>query len=79
MRAEQVLSELAGCAYDPRRLASVIQVNKCDLADPESRGSAPRSVGLPGLPTFETVASDGQGVTEPVKALLKLMLARAAR
>jgi hypothetical protein len=36
-------------------------------------------VGLPGLPTFETVASDGQGVTEPVKALLKLMLARAAR
>ncbi len=76
---EQVRGELAECGYDSRTLPSVIQVNKCDLAGPESRGSARRAVGLPEVPSFETVASDGQGVTEPVKALLKLMLARAGR
>lgn len=76
---EQVGSELAACGYDPRTLPSVIQVNKCDLADPESRGAALRAVGLPGLPTFESVASDAQGVIEPLKALLKLMMTRAAR
>jgi hypothetical protein len=68
---QQNLRELG---YDPAEFPMVVQFNKRDLPDvvPEALLSA--DLGQNGIPCFSSVATEGIGVFDTLKAIVKLVL-----
>ncbi len=71
--------QLTELGLDPQRLPIVVQFNKRDLP-----GSAPvpvlsRLLASNGAPTFESVATEGRGVFETLKASINLVVSQVQR
>ncbi len=71
--------QLTEMGLDPQRLPIVVQFNKRDLP-----GSAPvpvlsRLLASNGAPTFESVATEGRGVFETLKASINLVVSQVQR
>jgi signal recognition particle receptor subunit beta len=60
-------SSLAGFGVDWQGFPLVLQYNKRDLPDLLPIGSLEGELGLNGIPTFEAVATAGQGVLETIR------------
>jgi signal recognition particle receptor subunit beta len=60
-------SSLADFGLDWKIFPLVVQYNKRDLPEPLAMGTLEGKLGLNGIPVFEAVATEGQGVMETIR------------
>jgi signal recognition particle receptor subunit beta len=63
--------------FDPQIIPLVLQCNKRDLADILPVPLLQQRLGLDHIPCFESVATQGTGVFDTLKAIINLVVARA--
>ncbi len=66
---------LAAAGHDPARFPLVLQANKRDAPDPVPLGELRRALGATDRPLVSSVATDGEGVFEALRAACKLVAA----
>ena len=70
---------LRALGYDPQTLPLVLQCNKRDLPDIVAVPLMRRRLCLNGAPCFESVATQGTGVFDTLKAVINLVVSQAQR
>jgi signal recognition particle receptor subunit beta len=70
---------LRALGYDPQTLPLVLQCNKRDLPDIVTVPLMRRQLCLNGAPCFESVATQGTGVFDTLKAVINLVISQAQR
>ncbi|MGH9468865.1 MAG: GTP-binding protein [Terriglobia bacterium] len=76
---EDLARNLDDLGVEFRELPYVLQLNKRDLADARPAEEMKTQLVRKGEPVFEAVASEGKGVSETLKAVGRLVLARMKR
>ena len=65
--------------FNPRAMPLVLQCNKRDLPDIAPLPLMQQQLGYNGMPCFASVATQGTGVFDTLKAIINLVVARAQR
>lgn len=71
---ENMKGNLRDQGYDPDRIPLVLQYNKRDVASIASLAELHSLLNYRNVPEFEAVATNGPGVFETLKAIIKLVL-----
>ncbi len=74
---EDLYEDLVELGFDPQEIPLILQCNKRDLQDIAPVHSIKESMGLNGIPTFESVAIDGSGVLDSLKMIINEVVAKA--
>lgn len=69
--------DLVELGFDPQEIPLILQCNKRDLQDIMPVHSIRESMGLNGVPTYESVAVDGAGVIDSLKNIINDVVAKA--
>lgn len=78
IRAIQDLYEdLEELGFDPPEVPLILQCNKRDMQEIMPVHSLKESLGLNGVPTYESVAVDGSGVIDSLKNIINDVVAKA--
>ena len=70
---------LRALGFDPQTMPLVLQCNKRDLPDIVAAPLLQQQLGLYNIPCFESVATQGTGVFDTLKAIINLVVAQAQR
>jgi len=70
---------LRALGFDPQTMPLVLQCNKRDLPDIVATPLLQQRLGLDSIPCFESVATQGTGVFDTLKAIINLVVAQAQR
>lgn len=70
---------LRALGHDPDRMPLVLQCNKRDLPQAAPVPILQKQFGVNGVPCFASVAIDGTGVFETLKAIINLVIGKAQR
>jgi len=71
-----LVSNLESYGVTVKQLPIVLQYNKRDLDPKIEIGSIERTLGLNGIPVFESIATRGIGVMDTVKEMAKMLIRR---
>ena len=74
---QEMRENLRELGYDPSAVPLVLQCNKRDLPDIVPVSLLHQRLGLNGVPCFESVAIQGIGVFDTLKAIINLVVAKA--
>ncbi len=74
---QEMRENLRELGYDPSAVPLVLQCNKRDLPDIVPVSLLHQQLGLNGVPCFESVAIQGIGVFDTLKAIINLVVAKA--
>lgn len=74
---QDLYEDLEELGFDPQEIPLILQCNKRDLQDIMPMHSIKVSMGLNGVPTFESVAIDGSGVLDCLKTIINEVVAKA--
>jgi hypothetical protein len=69
--------DLEELGFDPRDVPLILQCNKRDLQDIMPVHFIKESLGLNGVPTYESIAVDGVGVIDSLKNIINEVVAKA--
>ena len=69
--------DLEELGFDPQDVPLILQCNKRDLQDIMPVHSIKESLGLNGVPTYESIAVDGVGVIDSLKNIINEVVAKA--
>jgi signal recognition particle receptor subunit beta len=72
----RMLENLASFDVDPKSVPVVLQYNKRDCVSPLPVGTLEKTLGLNGIPVFESVAVNGTGVMETIKRVTQMVIER---
>lgn len=73
---QSLVSNLESCNVDVAHAPIVMQYNKRDLEPKIEIGTIERALGLNGIPVFESIATEGIGVTDTLKKVSIMMIER---
>jgi len=74
---KDLYEDLEELGFDPRDVPLILQCNKRDLQEIMPVHTIKESMGLNGVPTYESVAVDGVGVLDSLKTIINEVVARA--
>ena len=74
---QDLYEDLEELGFDPQEIPLILQCNKRDLKDIMPVHSIKVSMGLNGVPTYESVAIDGSGVLDSLKTIINEVVAKA--
>lgn len=69
--------DLKDLGFDPQDVPLILQCNKRDMQEIMPVHSIKESLGLNGVPTYESVAVDGSGVIASLKTIINEVVAKA--
>jgi len=70
---------LRALGFEPQAMPLVLQCNKQDLPNILPPPLLQRHLGLDGVPCFPSIATQGDGVFDTLKAIINLVVAQAQR
>ena len=74
---KDLYEDLEELGYVPREVPLVLQCNKRDLPDIVPIPTLKEQLGLNGVPTFESIAVDGEGVLDGLKTIVNSVVTKA--
>lgn len=74
---QDLYEDLEELGFDPQDIPLILQCNKRDMQDIMPVPFIKESMGLNGVPTYETVAIDGIGVLDGLKNIINEVVAKA--
>jgi signal recognition particle receptor subunit beta len=74
---EDLYEDLEDLGFVPEEIPLILQCNKRDLPDIVPVPTLKESLGLNGVPTYESVAIDGIGVLDGLKTIISQVVTRA--
>jgi signal recognition particle receptor subunit beta len=74
---QDLYEDLEELGFNPQELPLILQCNKRDLQDIMPVRTIKESMGLNGVPTYESVAIDGAGVLDCLKDIINEVVAKA--
>jgi len=74
---KDLYQDLEELGYVPREVPLVLQCNKRDLPDIVPIPTLKEQLGLNGVPTFESIAVDGEGVLDGLKTIVNSVVTKA--
>jgi signal recognition particle receptor subunit beta len=74
---QDLYEDLEELGFDPQEIPLILQCNKRDMQDIMPVHFIKESMGLNGVPTYESVAIDGVGVLDGLKNIINEVVAKA--
>jgi signal recognition particle receptor subunit beta len=74
---KDLFEDLTELGFVPREMPLVLQCNKRDLPEIMPVPALKANLGLNGIPTFESVALDGEGVVDGLKSIINKVVTKA--
>ena len=75
--ARDMVENLRALGVDPRVTPIILQCNKRDLPNISPVTTIRKHLGMNGIPTFETIATQGVGVLDGLKMIINLVVSKA--
>jgi hypothetical protein len=77
--ARDMAKNLRALGLDPRTMPVVLQCNKRDLNNIAPVPEVRKRLGMNGVPTFKTIATEGVGVFDGLKATINLVVSKVQK
>ncbi len=77
--ARDMVENLRTLGFEPKKMPIILQCNKRDLSNIAPVIAIRKQLGMNGIPTFETIATQGVGVLDGLKKIINMVVSKAQR